>query len=111
MRLHKDADPRVRYWIPEYAVVGGSDCGNDPDSPARTDDLIEELSWFARDMKAETGIRGVLSRPLCTNNKRTKKRWVVVAKPDYAAAIKYADEWLRANRVDTYIIHDVVRDK
>ena len=107
MRRHVGRDPwgRDSYDIPKYAVVGSSDCGDAPDSPAPTSRVIAELNRFRLDLRA-AGIKSKFAEPTPSGNLFMVNRWVKVAREDFPAAIRFADKWLREHRRDTHYIHD-----
>ena len=61
MRYHRGSDPwgRGSYPIPQYAVIGASDCGMWPDSPAPSDRVAAELEEFRKVLRVHTKQVGV----------------------------------------------------
>src|SRR4051812_11961530 len=106
MRYHKGRDGwgRDSYQIPQYAVVGSSDCGSWSDSPAPTDHVREELERF-RVVLRQNHIR---SRLVYTRsgNAFMAKRWVVVHSKDFMRAMALAAEFLEQHQHDTRFIHN-----
>lgn len=106
MRFHKGRDGwgRDSYAIPQYAVVGASDCGGYSDSPAPTDSVREELERF-RAVLRQNRIR---SRIVYTRsgNVFMLKRWVVVHSKDFMRAASLATEFLTEQQHSTRYIHD-----
>lgn len=106
MRFHrgKDGWGRDSYEIPTYAVVGSSDCGTQPDSPAPSPVVRQELMGFRRVLRQA----GISSRFKYTNsgNLFMLKRWVVVRSTDYPKALELAEKYLKEHDKDTRFIHD-----
>jgi hypothetical protein len=86
MRFHKGFDPwgRSSYRIPEYAVVGSSDCGNWPDSPAPSGKVAPELEDFRKVLRANKIRSRIRFTP--SGNACMVKRWVVVKRTDFEKA-------------------------
>jgi len=106
MRFHRGRDGwgRGSYAIPQYAVVGSSDCGTWSDSPAPSDNVIEELEDFRRVLRANH-IRSRI-RFTQSGNAFMVKRWVVVHSRDFARAMGLAETYLKEHDTDTRYIHD-----
>ena len=106
MRFHRGNDPwgRTSYPIPEYAIVGTSDCGRYPDSPAPSVKVAEELEEFRQVLRRH----GIHSRIRFTRsgNVFMVKRWVVVHRRDYGRAMRLAKPYLAVHERDTRYIHD-----
>ena len=87
MRFHKGNDGwgRGSYAIPEYAIVGSSDTGTYPDSPAPSDRVREELEDFRKVLRANR-IRSRISATR-SGNVFMAKRWVVVHGRDFPRAV------------------------
>jgi hypothetical protein len=104
MRFHRGRDGwgRDSYRIPEYAVVGSSDTGTAPDSPAPSDAVREELAAF-RAVLTEHGIK---SRTCYTQsgNCCMIKRWVTVERANFITAARLAVGYLEGG-IGHYI-HD-----
>ncbi len=106
MRFHKGRDGwgRDSYAIPQYAVIGASDCGGYSDSPAPTDSVREELERFRAILrKNRLRSRLVYTR---SGNVFMLKRWVVVHSRDFARASTLAAEFLEQHHHDTCYVHD-----
>lgn len=97
------------YSIPEYAVAGSSDTGTAPDSPANSDAVGAELERFRDEVLRPAGIRSRL-RWGGSSNVFCGKRWITVAREDFAAAAQLTVTWLRDHRDDTRFIHDADLD-
>jgi hypothetical protein len=108
MRFHKGNDPwgRGSYPIPQYAVVGSSDTGMAPDSPAPSDKVKEELE----DFRVVLRVNKIRSRVKYTpsGNCCMVKRWVVVNGRDYEAALALATDHLALVNSTTRYIHDAL---
>ena len=106
MRFHRGSDGwgRSSYRIPQYGVVGSSDCGTWPDSPANSDRVAAELEGFRRVLRSNR-IRSRI-RFTQSGNVFMVKRWVVVHSRDFAKANELAAEYLREHHSDTRYIHD-----
>lgn len=108
LRRHTGQDPwgRDSYNIPQFAVVGSSDCGTAPDSPANSERVNAELQRFQDDLLNDTGIASDRSQPTESGNVFMVKQWVEVSKDDWQRAADYAREWLLNHDDDTRHIHD-----
>jgi hypothetical protein len=106
MRYHRGRDGwgRDSYAIPEYAVLGSSDCGSWSDSPAPTQQVREELERF-RSILRSHHIRSRL-KYTTSGNAFMAKRWVVVHSKDFARASTLATEFLQQHQQDTRFVHD-----
>ena len=106
MRFHRGRDGwgRDSYQIPQYAVIGSSDCGSWSDSPAPTDLVREELEGFRAVLRANC-IRSRL-RYTQSGNVFMAKRWVVVAGKDFPRASVLAAQFLEEHYHDTRYVHD-----
>lgn len=106
MRYHKGSDPwgRASYAIPEFAVVGSSDCGTWSDSPAPSDRVAAELEEFRKVLRANR-IRSRI-RYTTSGNVFMAKRWVVVNGIDFHRALALATSYLAEHQDDTRYIHD-----
>lgn len=106
MRWHKGRDGwgRDSYPIPQYAVVGVSDCGGWSDSPAPTDAVKAELEQF-RVILRRHGIRSRLKYTQ-SGNLFMAKRWVVVHSRDFMRAMRLATASLKVYDRETHWIHD-----
>ena len=106
MRYHRgnDAWGRGSYAIPQYAIVGSSDCGSWPDSPAPSDTVAAELEDFRKILRANH-IRSRISFT-SSGNAFMAKRWVVVHSRDYPKALVLVEQYLREHHADTRYIHD-----
>lgn len=106
MRIHrgKDGWGRDSYLIPQFAVVGVSDTGTWPDSPARSEIVGEELEDFRKVLRANR-IRSRL-RYTQSGNVFCLKKWVVVTGRDFEAASRLAEQYLEEHQHDTRYIHD-----
>lgn len=106
MRYHKGRDGwgRDSYAIPQYAVVGSSDCGSHFDSPAPTENVREELEQFRTILRSER----IRSRLIYTRsgNAFMVKRWVVVHSKDFVRASTLAERFLREQHETTRYVHD-----
>ena len=106
MRIHRGSDGwgRDSYAMPQYAVVGASDCGTYSDSPAPSDKVREELEDFRQVLRANH----IRSRIVYTQsgNVFMAKRWVVVHSRDFFKANALASDYLREHNSDTRWIHD-----
>ena len=106
MRIHRGSDGwgRDSYAIPQYAVVGASDCGAYSDSPAPTSSVADELDDFRKILRANH----IRSRIVYTQsgNLFMLKRWVVVHSRDFFRANALADTYLKEHQTDTRWIHD-----
>src|SRR5260221_371738 len=106
MRFHRGRDGwgRDSYAIPQYAIVGSSDCGTFPDSPAPSDRVSEELEDFRRVLRTNR----IRSRIRITNsgNIFMAKRWVVVHSKDFLKALALAEQYLAEHQDHTRWIHD-----
>ena len=105
MRFHKGHDGwgRDSYTIPQFAVVGSSDCGEGA-AVASSDKVRAELEDFRKVLRAnhiQSRIRFTLSGNCCMI-----KRWVVVHSKDFVAANKLAAEYLPEHKYDTRYIHE-----
>lgn len=107
-RFHKGRDGwgRDSYEIPQYAVVGASDTGTYPDSPAHSVKVEAELERFRADLASDKQIGSEIDQYTNSGNVFMVKRWVTVAEEDFAAAAEYALEWLKQHKGDTTWIHD-----
>lgn len=94
MRYHKGRDGwgRDSYPIPQYAVLGSSDCGSWPDSPAPTGLVRAELEHF-RAVLRKNRIRSRLTYT-ASGNAFMAKRWVVVHGRDFDRANALAADFL-----------------
>src|SRR5688500_2887517 len=101
MRYHRGRDGwgRDSYDIPQYAVIGSSDCGSWSDSPAPTDLVREELERF-RVVLRKNGIRSRL-RYTQSGNVFMSKRWVLVHSRDFARASILAAEFIEQHHHST----------
>jgi hypothetical protein len=106
MRFHKGSDGwgRGSYQIPQFAVIGASDCGSWSDSPAPTDLVYDELERFRVVLRKHR----IRSRLVYTTsgNAFMLKRWVVVHSKDFAQATTLATEFLAAENKSTHYVHD-----
>src|SRR5688500_11464785 len=106
MRYHRGRDGWCRdsYAIPQYAVLGSSDCGSWSDSPAPTDQVREELEQFRAVLRANR----IRSRLAYTHsgNIFMLKRWVVVHSRDYERANQLANDFLQQHQDTTRYVHD-----
>lgn len=98
------AGGRDSYAIPQYAVIGSSDCGSWSDSPAPTDLVRDELERFRAVLrKNRIRSRFVYIR---SGNVFMVKRRVVVHSKDFARAGVVAAEFLEQHHHDTRYVHD-----
>jgi len=106
LRFHKGSDPwgRSSYPIPRYAVVGSSDCGDYPDSPAPTAKVAAELEDFRKVLRASRIGSRIRFTP--SGNACMLKRWVAVRGADFERAKALADEYLPEHDAETHYIHD-----
>lgn len=106
MRFHRGSDGwgRDSYRIPQYAVMGSSDCGNFSDSPAPSDRVKAELEDFRKVLRTNH-IRSRI-RFTRSGNLFMLKRWLVVNGRDYARANELAQQYLAENDSSTHWIHD-----
>ena len=106
MRYHRGSDGwgRDSYAIPQYAVVGSSDCGTWPDSPANSTLVAAELEDFRKILRAN-GIRSRI-RFTTSGNAFMAKRWVCVHSKDFVKANALAENYLREQHSSTRFIHD-----
>lgn len=106
MRYHRGRDGwgRDSYPIPQYAVLGSSDCGSHSDSPAPTEQVREELEQFRRILRSER----IRSRLVYTRsgNAFMLKRWVVVHSKDFVRAGTLAADFLQEKTKSTRYVHD-----
>ena len=106
MRFHRGDDPwgRSSYRIPQFAVVGSSDCGTWADSPAPSNCVAVELEEFRKVLRADH-IRSRI-RYTQSGNVFMLKRWVTVSGRDFLRANALAAEYLAENDSKTRWIHD-----
>jgi hypothetical protein len=106
MRFHRGFDGygRDSYPVPQFAVVGSSDCGTFSDSPAPSDQVEQELEDFRKVLRANH-IRSRI-RFTQSGNVFMVKRWVVVHSRDFSKAIELAGQYLPEHHSDTRYIHD-----
>ena len=106
MRYHRGTDGwgRNSFQIPEYAIMGSSDCGTWPDSPANSDLVAAELEAFRKVLRAN-GIRSRVSYTQ-SGNAFMAKRWVVVHSRDFMKANALAEAYLKECHATTRHIHD-----
>src|SRR5688500_18670531 len=106
MRFHRGRDGwgRDSFAIPQFAVVGSSDCGTWPDSPAPSDRVAEELEDF-RSVLRQHHIRSRI-RYTRSGNVFMIKRWIVVRRQDFVVASHLAEQYLQEHHHDTRYIHD-----
>lgn len=97
------------YWIPGRAIVGVSDTGTAPDSPAPSDKVRAELGRFRREALRPAGIRSRV-RWGNSSNVFMGKRWLEVAPQDFERAAQIAVDWLDEHNRDTTYIHDADLD-
>lgn len=102
-RYHK-IDGWRGYRMPQFAVMGASDTGMAPDSPARTDVAKAEIELFRKDCLRPAGIKsridfGPSSNVFCG------KRWVTVHSRDFDRAAQLATDWDEKNKRSTQLIH------
>ena len=106
MRFHrgKDGWNRDSFAIPQYGVMGSSDCGMCSDSPAPSDRVAAELEDFRKILRANH----IRSRIQYTQsgNVFMLKRWVVVHNRDFFRANALAKQYLAEHQADTRWIHD-----
>jgi hypothetical protein len=106
-RRHVGCDARSSWPIPAFAVVGVSDTGMWPDSPARTDVGLAELERFRKDLKRDLGLCSKADKKTFSEgNPFLHKRWVTVKPIDFGRASEYALKWLKEHEADTTLIHD-----
>ena len=106
MRFHRGHDGwgRDSYAIPQFAVMGSSDCGTWSDSPAPSDLVADELEGFRKILRA-SHIRSRI-RFTHSGNVFMSKRWVAVAAKDFFQANALATSYLEQHHADTRYIHD-----
>ena len=106
MRYHKGSDGwgRGSYPIPQFAVIGSSDCGTWSDSPAPSDLVREELEAFRKVLRANR-IRSRIGSTQ-SGNVFMAKVWVVVHSRDFPAASGLAEQYLADHQHDTRYVHD-----
>lgn len=98
------------YSIPRLAIVGASDTGMEPDSPAPSDEVTRELARFAREVLSPAGIRARVTTTQ-SSNVFMVKRWLTVSAKDFPRAAELAMRWLDENRAGTHYIHDADLDE
>lgn len=106
-RFHKGNDGwgRGSYSIPATALVGASDCGTWPDSPAPSHEVAKELRRFAKEVlrPAKCPYRTRYTR---SGNIFMVKRWVTVPANRWPELIPAALKWVADNKASTRYIHD-----
>jgi hypothetical protein len=108
MRYHRGSDGwgRDSYVIPQYAVVGSSDCGESAGyyNPAPSGAVEAELNRFRahlREHQIKSRFQFTQSGNVCM-----LKRWVVVRSQDFERAADLARAWLEEHQADTRYVHD-----
>src|ERR1035438_6843647 len=106
MRYHRGSDGwgRDSFAIPQYAVMGSSDCGMCSDSPAPSDRVANEHEEFRKVLRANH-IRSRI-RDTQSGNVFMLKRWITVCSRDFLKANTLAEAYLREHQSDTRWIHD-----
>jgi hypothetical protein len=105
-RLHRTSDGWGRGWydIPALAVAGASCCGSWSDSPAKPDEVKEELDALCKFL-ATQGIKASI-RGASQNGTFSVKVWLQARREDFSRAFSLAEEWLHNNQDTTRHIHD-----
>lgn len=104
MARYHQTDGWRGYSIPDYAVVGSSDTGTWPDSPAPTPDVVAELQRFRKEVLRPAGIKS-RQRIARSSNVFMVKRWLTVAREDFDRASQLASAWMDEHKDDTRFIH------
>lgn len=106
-RLHRGSDyyGRGNYSIPATALVGASDCGTWPDSPAPSHEVSKELRRFAKEVlrPAKCPYRTRYTR---SGNVFMVKRWITVPANRWPELIPAALKWVADNQSTTRYAHD-----
>jgi hypothetical protein len=104
-RRYNKIDGWRGYWVPALAVAGSSDTGTYSDSPCPTPDVKAEINRIRKEVLLPAGIKS-RSRFGNSSNVFCSKRWLVVAREDFARAAELVEVWLVDNRRTTSYVHN-----
>ena len=105
-RFHKgDAWGRGSYSIPARAVLGGSDCGEWSDSPAKGSNLLTELKQAQTAFRKQSVKTVIPKKGTASGNAFCSKGWLLVRNPnDFKKGQSIAKSVLKDRKYD--LLHD-----